>query len=1258
MRATTAGEAASNRRFGRTEPETIARPMEPIVAKLLEILDLPDSGQIQLSGIAGTERQTVPPVDFQNPLDAADRAEIAWYFQEYPAYPFGMAKERAEAVEAGLRNLGRLLFETVFSSSDTARQLFTAAVTEGLSNYQLSIVSSRSDFLALPWEALNSPETSYLSPDLAALFRKVDAAPLHDYQATLTTEQLNILLVSPRPETGDGDAISPAGLGAETLQVLESLEVQVELDYLRPPTFAALSRQLADRPGHYHLVQLDGLQLDPDSGDLILEAIDGSPSPVTGKQLAAVLTAAQAPVALLTAGGRGTANPATAQAWAELGQELCRGGVPASVLLPWRLHRAAGADFLRRFYRGLVDGNEIAAAVAEGRAGLMAEPYRPTIGGSYVSWDWTTPLVYQARQFTPPVIAREQPNPLAAPVIQPQPDPASGSQFPAAGQYGLIGRQAELRRLERLVGSHPATTLTGNTGVGKTELVLGLARWLQKTGGQEMPGGVFYTVFEPAHPAGLERVVHEIGTAIAGLSFADRDGQQQRQWVLEYLQEHPSLLIWDGVENIAGFSAGGPGLLTESEQAELDAFLSAAVSTGSSRALLATRNPVESWVSTPAAQYRLAGLNQLDRRDLAQAILEKAAVETGRITPEVVDLLDDVAGHPLACQIALPLLKEVPCPIIRSELERGLADFPDTAAETGRDNFLTVLMEYAWTKMSHRSRTHLPFLALFQRRVMLDILTHITQEPPYRAALGEELGWGACRTLLRSGLAAGFLEPISPSVYQIPPALPWFYGRKLGRQVSAANISRLEAEFVRVYADTADYFMESLYENQDAGATAVLAEEGNLHQALALALEARQWDNAQLMVQPLAQVYRMQKRIPELRRLRGQLLESVGPTAAAAVAAGAIELWLYLLGTDVSESVEAGDLPRAEELNRQLADYLTAQPGAATDPRAASVYHQFGAIALARRQLDTAADWFQRSLSIIENGEDRAAVADDYFALGQVRQYQRLYTEAKEWYGKALEIHQRLPDEEEMVKDYRALGLVTQLRFEHKEAESWYHRARSIVEENRDEETAVLVFHELGTVCHAQYLFDEAKNWYQQALSLSDRLGQQSQMAVELHHLGLLAQDRGIIYEEAEEWYLAALERKENLGDRRGVGDECRQLGVLFHEQQQYDTAENWYHQAREIFEQLGDVHRLARTYGQLGMVAEERENITAALEWVARTWQLAADYNLPVVVQVKAHLARLRDKCGGVESFNQWWRDFTGEEPPEDLEVDTSGIL
>ena len=1224
------------------------------MVKRLEIQDLPESGQLQLTLRTDDGIKTAPPVPFRIPMSAADRSEISWYFQDFPEYPFGPAKDRAEAVENGFRNLGRLLFETAFGP-DPARELLNTAAQDNLSEYQLTLVSTQAQFLSLPWELLNSPETGYLSSSMGSVVRQSVELTPGIIEPSLSSQQLNVLVMA--PFAGGTVADYAGGLAPALVPALESLDVQVELDFLRPPSVEALVRAVEANPSHYHLLHLDGLLLD-EQGNVLLEEMNSSLQAVAPARLAGAAAKSGIPMVVLSAGDRGSRPEVQREGWAQLGPALVGAGVPVAMVLPQFLRGPAVAEgFLRRFYQALAGGSEAGAALAAGRAWLMEEPHRPTVAGPQISWDWITPTVYQDSTYNPPAIEGERPNPLAAPVIQAQPELEAEGQFPAAGQYGFVGRQAELALLDRQLQRDSVVVMSGNTGVGKTEVALGLARWLSKTARGVYPGGIFYSPFDAAHSASLERVIHEIGTEVLGLRFADLNAERQRGWVVEYLKEQPSLLILDGAENIAGFPTGTPGLLEEREQGEMAGFIAEVAISGPSKVLLTSRNADEEWLNLPYGRLELEGLGRFDRKDLAGAIISKAGVAQDRVNEEVPALLDDVQGHPLAFQIALPLLKEVPASVIRNEVQRGIDQLPESAREEGRDDFLTALMEYSWTKMSHRSRTHLPFLSLFQRRVMMDILTHITQETAYRGAMGEELGWGACRTLLRSGLAAGFLEPISPSVYQIHPALPRFLGSKLGRQLRADAINRLEAEFVRVYADTADYFMESLYENQDSGATAVLAEEGNLNQSLGLALEARQWDDAQLILQPLAQVYRMQRRIPELRRLRGQLLEAIGGTAEAAVEAGAIDLWLYLLGTDVSESVEQSDVGRALELNQQLSDYLTAQPDADSDPRVASVYHQFGAIALLYRRLDEAAGWFQRSLEIIEGGDDRATVADDYFALGQVRQYQRLYTEAKEWYSKALDIHQRLPDEEEMVKDYRALGLVTQLKFEHKEAESWYHRARDMAEEHRDEETALQVYHELGTVCHAQYNFDEAKSWYQQALGLSDRLGNQAQMATELHFLGLLEQDRGIVYEEAEEWYLAALERREELGDRRGAGDECRQLGVLFHEQKLYDRAENWYHQAREIFEEMGDVQRVARTYGQLGMIAEETDNITGALEWTARTYQLVYEYDLPVMVQVKAHLARLRDKHGE-ENFARWWLDFTGDEAPADLDVDASGIL
>ena len=1201
------------------------------MVETLEILDLAESEQIQLSIISGSgERETTPPVNFPYPLTDAEIQEMAWLFSGYAHEPFGDSRQRAEAVETGLRGLGRLMMQVLFRSSTEAAGMLDRVSTGDPGDSQISVVSTRPEFLSLPWELLNNPDVGYLVSRLLGVVRS--PAPLGDLRQVdepgLSDSQFNVLMLCP---------VNAGGTATESLAAMESLDADVTLHNLRPETVEVLREHLSERKGHYHLLHLDGVTVSNDG-----EALNNI-GPV--RSVADAIAESRIPVVLLSCAEPGAFHP--------IADALIQAGVPEVAVLPVTLGGSGKKLFADAFYAGIAGGTGASASVATARRAMMEHPHRPSATGPIVSWDWLTPVVYQSAMYSPVAVnapEQEQVIPGMMPAT-PEPPPR---QLPRGGPYGLIGRRREILGLEQALEDNPVVVLNGAVGVGKSEVALGLATWLEKSGSR--PDGVFYTNFDVG--AGLEKVLHEVGTALAGLEFGDLSSNARRSWLLEYLREHQTLLVWDSVENLAGFPNLGSGLLEEAELAELNGFISdLSAEGGQTRLLLVSRRDAETWLSSPSGKYTLDGISGQDRVEFATRLIEECGVDADRLGPEFLQLLDLLDGHPLAMEVAIPLVKEVPASVVFTELNREIENHVPAPGDEGRPVYLTAVMDHAFGRMPRRSRTHLPFLSLFRSRVMMDILTHITQENAYRSAMGEQLGWGACRTLLRSTRSSGFLEPITPSVYQIHPALGWFYGRALYRQVSPGRITELENEFVRVYADTADYFMETLYENQESGTNAILAEEGNLTQALGLSLESGQWDNAQLLTQPLAQVYRMQKRYPELRRLRRQLLDVAGSSAEEAEANGAAELWLYLLGTEASECIETNELGRADSLNRQLLDFFESQEGFEEDPRTAAVYHQIGEVALKRWQVDQAEDWYSKSLAIIEGGDDRASVADDYYGMGLVRQYQRRYTEARDWFSKSLDIHQRLEDVEEMVKDYRSLGLCAQFRFEYQEAESWYHRAREILEEARDEETSVLIYHALGTVAHAQYQLDEAENWYQQALTLSDRMGNEAQMAVEFHYLGLLEQGRQLFPEDAEHWYKLALEKYEKLGDWRGAGDECRQLGVLFHEQQKLEEAESWYHRAREIFEEIQDVGRVARTYGQLGMAAEEREDLEGALNWAARTYQLASEHALPVIAQARVHLVRLRENHGA-EAFAEWWRNYAGEEPPADLDGQEGVIL
>ncbi len=171
------------------------------MVEALEIYHLTETGQVHLCRMSGNGRQSAPPVAFQNPLANSDYEEIAWYLRDYLDSPFGEAAARAEAVETGLRNLGRLLFQATFRGNEESFRLYSEATAAGLAECTLNIISDQAEFLALPWELMNEPDAGYPATQMASVARRLDQASPPVPQEQSSAPQFNVLLVSPMPDT-------------------------------------------------------------------------------------------------------------------------------------------------------------------------------------------------------------------------------------------------------------------------------------------------------------------------------------------------------------------------------------------------------------------------------------------------------------------------------------------------------------------------------------------------------------------------------------------------------------------------------------------------------------------------------------------------------------------------------------------------------------------------------------------------------------------------------------------------------------------------------------------------------------------------------------------------------------------------------------------------------------------------------------------------------------------------------------------------
>ncbi|MEI2582106.1 CHAT domain-containing protein [Scytonema sp. PRP1] len=752
-------------------------------------------------------------VEFEHPFNQQALTDLRWYLEEYLRFPYGLAPDNAAKIEQKLQNWGEQLFELVFRSSEKAREFFQAATYDGLHNCELVITSDDPTVLNLPWELLYSTsDRQFLAPTLAGMSRSLSEYAVRAEMPPLPQDKLNILLVIARPY-GEKD-IALKTIARPLLDCGSQIRKQVNIKVLRPPSFEEFERELNRNKGFYHIVHFDGHgHFDPNSqgfqhtlgrtgqGVLVFEALDGSPQIITAAQIAQNLADCGVPIFVLNACKSAQEGEAE---FSSVATRLVSLGANGVVAMAYKVQAEAAKYFMGRLYGELVAGASLANAVAAGRKAVLNQPQRPSPKGDKPLRDWLVPVLYQQEPYTPFIPENNTDIPNIDDLLVETRHVTSLYGFPEAGAYGFIGRDYDILRLERGFRQNNIVLVQGMGGVGKTELACGFARWLEETQGRA--GKIFFVSFE--HGATLSYVVNQVGREVWRDKFSSVPTDKQRLAVLKYLQTQPCLLIWDNFEPVNGFPTGNEPLLSGEERSELKQFLKE-LRSGKTWVLITSRRE-EPWLDCGYTLLNLGGLREQDVEELAAKILQTAGVDRAKLPKEYLELLKLLGGHPLSLRVVLPHLKtQTPVQLIEA-LRCGLDTFKGVEEE-GRDKSLTVSLDYSFSKLSEKARRHLPFLALFCKRVDVNLLSKFSNgldadadellgfRQTYQVVFEENLQKQDWLRILNEAVDAGILEHFDQGIYQIHPALPWYLQQQLSRQ-HAAEVSELEKKLLLLYA--------------------------------------------------------------------------------------------------------------------------------------------------------------------------------------------------------------------------------------------------------------------------------------------------------------------------------------------------------------------------------------------------------------------------------------------------------------------------
>jgi tetratricopeptide (TPR) repeat protein len=1097
-------------------------------------------------------------------------------------------KDPAGRVER-LREFGRKLH----------RQLFTPEVARVWSEHKQSheflvlcirIAAAASELEAIAWETLFDGEEFISAGTKTTISRlPLDIQP----QDTLPAVPLPLKMLALVSSPLDLPDSSRLQMEREQEILLEAIndpvgQGRIRADFEDEAKLEILEGSL-ETP--YQIFHFTGHGIAPENGGgLLLEDARGESRPTSVTEVLHSLQRGESTLRLVVLSGCQTSRTINVAGFRDMARGLLRRRIPAVIAMQFSISDMGGLKFAESFYTRIAAGRTLElASHAARRALLLSDDY-------YLQADALAPVLLTSNSDCLQTTQAEAARPVEAPTI----DFSFYLPLPQLS-YGFYGRRREYRQVRDglLQRNHRAVIVYGIGGIGKTALVSHVATRLKKrfqgayafdcSSGTLTPETVMIKLHQYFAPQGVKVLEQLLYQNLQPDFLANYLAQVLSQWSL--------LLIFDNFESQLVRTDTGFQISDEHLRTFITTLVTATAT--ASHFLFTSRYLFE------LDDKRLGSIQSLPLEDLSRpealSLMQKLQHLAAASHTEKLEALKTFGGHPYA-------LVTLDRYCNHQSLSRALAD-----AKNIHDvlrQFLAIELNYA--QLSERSRELLNRLAAFRQSV------------PYEAAewvMGTKVSY-----------AADFLEKIGGNLPEKWEALD-----------EAEILQMLEG--VLPEQRQSENLTQPIKELIEWGLLTAIQKEGQLKELSIHALvrdfcyDKHQGEIWRERLRDAAAFYTnfTKLTLPEDKTQAAiwmemesfeLLMEAEDFNDAARLLASATELL-----------ARWGFGQYLESQHRRLFDKLEALETAA-------ILHNFGNLIQARGNYEKALEYYNRSLKIAEELNNRSGVATCLLQIGVIYQARGDHEKALEYHERALKIEEELDERLGIAVSLHGIGITYQARGDYEQALEYYERSLKIEEELGNRSGVAKSLLQIGNNHFLCNEYEKALEYYQRSLKIEEELGNLSGIAESLHGIGLIHQAQGD-YEQALEYYDPALKITEELGERPSYAKLLYQIGIIHQARGDYEKALEYYNHSLKITEELGSLLGVAMALGQIGILYITVGSYKKSFEHLLAALHIFIDLQSPDFGVAINSLKKLRAEWGE-EIFAAAWNEATGEDVPD----------
>jgi tetratricopeptide (TPR) repeat protein len=283
---------------------------------------------------------------------------------------------------------------------------------------------------------------------------------------------------------------------------------------------------------------------------------------------------------------------------------------------------------------------------------------------------------------------------------------------------------------------------------------------------------------------------------------------------------------------------------------------------------------------------------------------------------------------------------------------------------------------------------------------------------------------------------------------------------------------------------------------------------------------------------------------------------------------------------------------------------------------------------------DEARDYFNESLKISKESEDKAGVAESLLRLGSCSDYD----EAIVCYNEALDISEELKDKSMIARCYHKLGMLAFQKNDYKSVKNYFNDFLKIAKELTDKDGIARKFLELVCLAYNRKDYGPAKEGIEKSLEMNNSPKDTDELSESIQLKGLLAL-RDEDFPSAATYYNECLEIAIASGNKAGIARSFLLLGIVAFQVKNYDSARLYFQASLHMSDALGYKEGIVKSLFLLGKLAYIQGDPDSAKKRFDDSLEIAiASGNLSYVSDCLDQLATLARERGDYESIRNYY--------------------